>query len=67
VLASSKTLWIAAPCPPSTFPPVKRGRDNLDLKCNCKFFPSASLTEAFMGVFGRYYKLIFKNNKDDGL
>ena len=40
VLASIKTTWIVAPCSPSTFPPVKRGRDSLDLKCSCKFRPS---------------------------
>jgi hypothetical protein len=40
VFASINTIWIAAPCSPSTLPPVKRGRDTLDLKCNCKFLPS---------------------------
>ncbi|KAJ0443485.1 hypothetical protein HanIR_Chr16g0821271 [Helianthus annuus] len=40
VLASINTTWIAAPRSPSTFPPVKRGSDNLDLKCSCNSLPS---------------------------
>nr|GMC89915.1 hypothetical protein Iba_chr04fCG3300 [Ipomoea batatas] len=40
VFPSSKTTWMAEPCSPSTFPPVKRGSDNFDLKCSCKFLPS---------------------------
>jgi len=40
VFASSSTTWIAAPCSPSTFPPVKSGRDNLVLNWSWRFLPS---------------------------